>query len=281
MPTFTAPDGIRLAYRTAGEGDLLVCLPGPMADAAYLGDLGGLDRHRRLVLLDLRGTGESATPADAGSYRCDRQVGDVEALRDHLGLSRMDLLGHSGGTNLAVQYAARHPDAVSKLVLITPSLIGVGIPVSAELRRATAQLRKDEPWYPAAAVALAAIGSGQATDADWEALTPLRYGRWDAAAQQHYAESSKRMNLAVVEAFAADGAFTPEATRAALATFAAPVLLLAGEVDLNSPPPAVADHAALFPDATLAVQPGAGHQPWLDDPERFVELVTAFLGPPS
>ncbi|MEU8229407.1 alpha/beta hydrolase [Actinoplanes sp. NPDC048967] len=279
MPTFTAPDGTRLAYRTAGEGNPLVCLPGPMADAAYLGDLGGLDRHRRLILLDLRGTGESATPADAGSYRCDRQVGDVEALREHLGLSKMDLLGHSGGTNLAVQYAARHPDAVSKLVLITPSLIGVGIVVSAELRRATAELRKDEPWYPAAAAALAAIGAGKATGADWEALTPLRYGRWDAAAQQHYAESSKRMSPAVVEAFAADGAFTPGATRAALATFAAPVLLLAGEVDLNSPPDAVADHAALFLDATLAVQPAAGHQPWLDDPERFVELVRAFLRP--
>jgi pimeloyl-ACP methyl ester carboxylesterase len=92
---------------------------------------------------------------------------------------------------------------------------------------------------------------------------------------------SKRTNLTIAEAFAADGAFTPEATRAALASFAAPVLLLAGEVDLNSPPPAVAEYAALFPDATLVVQPGAGHQPWLDDPERFVGLVTAFLRPPS
>ncbi|GAA3903646.1 alpha/beta fold hydrolase [Actinoplanes auranticolor] len=277
MPTFSAPDGTRLAYRTAGEGDPLVCLPGPMEDSAYLGDLGGLARHHRLVLLDPRGTGESATPADTGSYRCDRQVGDVAALREHLGLDRMDLLGHSAGGNVAVQYATRHPDAVSKLVLITPSLVGVGIPVPAEMRRATAQLRKNEPWYPAAAAALAAIGAGRGTDADWEALAPLRYGRWDAAAQRQHAESSKRMNPAIAEAFAADGAFTPEATRAALATFAAPVLLLAGEVDLNSPPPAVTDYAALFPDATLVVQPGAGHQPWLDDPERFVAAVATFL----
>jgi pimeloyl-ACP methyl ester carboxylesterase len=48
------------------------------------------------------------------------------------------------------------------------------------------------------------------------------------------------------------------------------VLLIAGEYDLNSPPAAVAEYAALFPDAALVVQPGAGHHPWLDDPERFV-----------
>ena len=119
MPTFSAPDDTLLAYRTAGDGDPVVCLPGgPMQDSIYLGDLGGLSRHRQLVVLDLRGTGRSATPDDASSYRCDRIVDDVEALREHLGLARMDLLGHSAGVNLAVLYAARYPENVSRLALI-------------------------------------------------------------------------------------------------------------------------------------------------------------------
>jgi pimeloyl-ACP methyl ester carboxylesterase len=261
-----------------GEGDPLVCVPGgPMQDADYLGDLGGLARHRRLVLLDPRGTGRSAVPGDPASYRCDRQVADIEALREHLGLSRIDLLAHSAGTNLAVLYAVRRPAAIGKLILITPSLFGVGIPVTGEMRRQVAQLRKDEPWYPAAAAALAAIGAGNGTQADWEALTPLRYGRWDAAAQRHHEASEKRINLAAADVFASDGAFSPEATRAALATFPAPVVVLAGEYDLNSPPPAVSEHAALFPDATLIVQPRAGHQPWLDDPDRFVTGLLPYL----
>jgi hypothetical protein len=50
-----------------------------MQASAYLGDLGGLSAHRWLVLLDLRGTGESAIPADPATYRCDRQVDHVEA----------------------------------------------------------------------------------------------------------------------------------------------------------------------------------------------------------
>ncbi|MEV0589623.1 alpha/beta hydrolase, partial [Nonomuraea sp. NPDC050310] len=86
MPYFTSYDGTTLAYRRTGEGEPLVCLPGgPMRASAYLGDLGGLAGHRRLIMLDLRGTGDSATPDDHQTYRCDRQVEDVEALRVHLG----------------------------------------------------------------------------------------------------------------------------------------------------------------------------------------------------
>lgn len=49
MPTVTAPDGTRLAYRAAGTGDPLLCLPGgPMRDSRYLADLGGLAAHRHL-----------------------------------------------------------------------------------------------------------------------------------------------------------------------------------------------------------------------------------------
>ena len=56
MPAFSAPDGTELAYHVRGEGPPLLCLPGgPMHASAYLGDLGGLAAHRRLVLLDFWG----------------------------------------------------------------------------------------------------------------------------------------------------------------------------------------------------------------------------------
>jgi len=119
---FDSADGTRLAYRRTGEGRPLVCIPGgPMQASAYLADLGGLQAHHSTLLLDLRGTGKSAVPAEPASYRCDRQVDDVEALRRHLGLDRLDLAGHSAGATLALMYAARYPERISRLVLITPS----------------------------------------------------------------------------------------------------------------------------------------------------------------
>ncbi|GAB2620440.1 alpha/beta hydrolase [Streptomyces capparidis] len=274
MPTFSAPDGTRLAYRVHGDGDPLVCLPGGPADSAYLGDLGGLSAHRRLIVLDLRGTGRSAIPDDTSTYRCDRLTGDVEALREHLGLPRMDVLAHSAGANIAAQYAARFPRRLRRLALIGPGTAAVGVPITGETRRELARLRKDEPWFPAAFAALEAITAG--TGSDWEAIAPFLRGRWDAAARRHHA-AGRPDNPEAVALFSAEGAFTPRATRAALASCLAPVLLLTGEFDLNSPPRSTAEFAALFPRATLVVQPASGHYPWLDDAGRFVTATAAFL----
>src|SRR5918995_3787249 len=149
MGTLVSVDGTRLAHHRAGEGPPLVCLPGgPMQASAYLGDLGGLSAHRSLVLLDLRGTGESAVPADPTSYRCDRLVDDVEALRAHLGRDRVDLLGHSAGGTLAVLYAARYPDRIGRLALVTPSPRAVGLEITDAARRQVAELRRGEGLVP-------------------------------------------------------------------------------------------------------------------------------------
>ncbi|MET8155786.1 alpha/beta hydrolase [Sphaerisporangium sp. NPDC005289] len=257
----------------------MICLPGgPMQDPAYLSDLGGLSAHRRLVMVNLRGTGGSATPADPATYRCDRLVDDVEALREHLGLDQVDLLAHSAGANLAVLYAARHPERVSRLALITPSTMAVGVAVTGHDRREAARLRAGEPWFPEAFAALERVTEGKANAQDWEAIVPFWYGRWDAEAKDHHAAEDGQRNDEAAGVYAAEGAFDPDATRAALAGFQAPVLLLAGEADVAAPPSAMAEVAALFPGATLVVQRGGGHFPWLDDPGRFVATTAGFLG---
>jgi pimeloyl-ACP methyl ester carboxylesterase len=278
MPTFTAPDGTELAYHVVGEGEPLLCLPGgPMRASAYLGDLGGLSRRRRLILLDLRGTGGSGIPADPATYRCDRQVGDVEALRDHLGLDRVDVLAHSAGGDLAILYAARHPQRIRSLALITARARALGVDFTEEHRREAAALRTAEPWFKAAHQAYEAVWAGSPTDADWDAIAPFFYGRWDAAAQAHAASDVEQSNVEAADIYAASGAFHPAATRAALAALDARVLVLAGEVDSGPLPRVAAVIAQLFPGAELAVQPAAGHFPWLDDPLRFSRTVTAFL----
>ncbi|MFF3641487.1 alpha/beta fold hydrolase [Streptomyces sp. NPDC002564] len=278
MPTFSAYDGTELAYHEKGDGEPLLCLPGgPMRAAAYFGDLGGLTAHRRLILLDLRGTGDSAVPDDPATYRCDRLVDDVEALREHLGLERIDLLGHSASGNLATLYAARRPKRVRALVLVTPATHSVGLTVTDRDHRDAAALRAGEPWYPAAEAALEEIAAGRATAEVWNALAPLAYGRWDATAQAHRAAGATEKNADAAAAFYAEGAFDPPATRAALTALAAPVLVLAGEWDSGPNPAHAEEFAALFPHGVRQVQPRGAHFPWLDDPEWFVRRVAGFL----
>src|SRR3954447_19647123 len=264
----SADDGTRLALHVHGEGEPLLCLPGgPMPHSPYFLALGGLAEHRAFARLDLRGTGESGVPADPASYRCDRQVADVEAARRHLGLDRLDLVGHSAGANLAYRYAEHHPDRVGRLLLVTPSTRGVGIEISDDDRTAQARRRSGEPWSAEAAAALERVQAGSEDEADWWQVSAFMYGRWDDETRAYEAWMDERRRPQAAMVYGAEGAFDPEATRAALARLDVPVLVLAGGWDAGNPPLVMAEVAALFPRGEVVVQAGAGHFPWVDDPD--------------
>lgn len=279
MPGFASYDGTEIGYRVAGDGPPLVCLPGgPGRAAEYLGDLGGLDRSLRLILPDIRGVGLSADPADPATFRVDRLVSDVESLRGHLGLERMDLLAHSAGSVLATLYAAAYPERLSRLILVTPGLAAVGVDSPEGQIRAKLARRQAEPWYPAAVAALERIMAGELTMDAYRASRPLFYGRWDEAARAHATVGISERHQAARDGYFAGASFDPTATRAALKALAARVLLYAGDVDALVTPAAVREAAAAFKDATVVVQPGAGHFPWLDDPAAFSAAIAQFLG---
>jgi pimeloyl-ACP methyl ester carboxylesterase len=281
MAHFTSWDGIRLGYRRAGHGRPLVCLPGgPGRTPDYLGDLGGLAGIRELILPDTRGTGASEVPADPGTFRCDRLAQDVEALRAELGLARMDLLAHSAAGSVALLYAAAHPKRIDHLVLVTPGLRALGLELTGEEQQAAMRRRSAEPWYPAAAAAAQAAEAGDDSDQTRLAYLPFFYGRWDEAARAHAFVGMSERARPVRAGMYCDGAFDPPVTRAALAGLAAPVLVFAGEADIGPTPEFAAEAVRLFPGWSLAVQPGAGHFPWLDDPAWFTAAVTAFLDDP-
>ncbi|MEU6149296.1 alpha/beta hydrolase [Actinosynnema sp. NPDC047251] len=278
MPRFTTHDGTESAYHLTGSGDPLLCVPGgPGRASRYLGDLGGLGAHRQLVLLDNRGTGDSAAPADPASYRRDRLAADVEALRAHLGLDRVDLLGHSAGAGIAIAYAEQHPDRPSSLILLTPALSAVGLAATEQDWADHAATVAHQPWQADAVRALLAWSGGEDTRENRLAAAPLFYGRWDEAAHAHAEAEESERNPDAQAGYRAPGAFDPDRTRAALAALRVPTLALAGGADPLSPPHLVRQLAALIPGAAYAEVPDAGHFPWLDDPRCLVDTIAAFL----
>src|SRR5690349_19460105 len=152
-----AGSGCRLWYETRGAGPDLMCIPGgPGISSRLLGTLGGLDRDCRLVLVDLRGPGRSDVPG-TDAYGLADYVSDVEAVRAHLDLARMSLLGHSAGGYVALRYAATYPDRVERLVLV-----GAAARVAAEheaIEESMRAGRSQEPWYPEAIAAGNAIAA--------------------------------------------------------------------------------------------------------------------------
>ena len=114
----TTSDGRALSYKSVGSGPILVCHPGgPGASGRYFGDLGGLAQRFTVVRLDPRGTGGSDRPAD-GSYLLEDYAADLSALRAHLGVERLNLLGHSHGGFVAMVYAATYPEQTGRLILL-------------------------------------------------------------------------------------------------------------------------------------------------------------------
>ena len=278
MTTFAAPDGTRLAYREVGAGPALLCVPGgPGRAAAYLEDLAGLAERRTLVLLDNRGTGHSEVPADPASLRFDRLADDVEALRAHLGLPTADVLGHSAGSIVAQVWAARYPQRVGRLVLVTPSdrLQGGDRGDVAEIRAG----RADEPWYADAASAQAALADAPPAQQQplVRATRPFFYGRWDERTRAHAATADTQSNRRAELGFGLDAAGDVSDVLAGLREVRAPVLVVGGERDAVTGVAAVHRVAAGFPAATAVVLPRAGHFPWVDEPEAFRALVEPFL----
>lgn len=278
MGYFASYDGVELAYRLSGDGSPLVCLPGgPGRAAEYLGDLGGLGSSRQLVLLDPRGVGLSSDPVDAATFRVDRLVHDVEALRVHLGLERVDLLAHSAGANLALLYAAAFPERISRLILVTPGLGAVGVDGDEAEFEAALERSAAEPWYSVARAALEKIFAGDLSIETFRASRPLFYGRWDEAARTHATVGVADRHMAARLGYFAGVDIDPAAITSALTKLSAPVLLLVGEADPMVTPAMARAAAQVFNDATVVIQPGAGHFPWVDDPVGFASAVNAFL----
>jgi len=278
MTSFASYDGTEIFYRELGDGAPLVCLPGgPARAGVYLGDLGGLSRHRRLIVPDQRGSGQSGDPADQETLRVDRLVEDVEALRAHLGLERMDLLAHSAGAVLATMYAAVYPQRLSRLLLITPGLITVDGDEDDALEARLAQ-RSGEPWYAAARPAADAIILGDRSVENLIAARPFYYGRWDEAAREHAAVGISPRSQAARDGFLRDVKPNVPLIKQGLARLTAPVLLYVGELDPFVTADAARAAAAEFGDAVVVVQSDAGHYPWIDNPAAFCAALAGFLG---
>ena len=109
-----AGNGVKLYYRLVGTGSEPVVLihGGPGFTSDYLADdLMPMARNHSLLVYDQRGIGRSTLVSDSTALAAERYVEDLEAIRKHLGLEQLTLLGHSWGVVPATLYAMQYPRA--------------------------------------------------------------------------------------------------------------------------------------------------------------------------
>ena len=112
-------NGVMIWYEEFGKGEpLMIVHGGPGATHDYfLPYLIPLARNNRLIFIDERGSGKSEQLEDVKKYTVENMAEDVEAVRQALGLGKINLLGHSYGGVLAQAYALKYQEHLSHLIL--------------------------------------------------------------------------------------------------------------------------------------------------------------------
>ncbi len=280
-------NGARISYRIAGIWDgrsaPLVYLAGGPGGNSYVFERSAgplLEPNHLLVYYDQRGTGRSERPA-SGDYRIATLVDDIEALRVHLGVPKIAVLGHSFGVLLALEYAALYPGNVEAAIL------SGGLWNAPEsCREHGEQLARLHPEAHAAM-----LSAGQPTDDQW---CERVFGALSGEARERFNEANMFPNRATLELLnRMEGESglrnTGELSRAVFREgllrwrfsgserVTAPVLVVGGSLDYAAGPRAQRLLASRLPNARYVEYAGLGHWMFLEDPQRFAADVSRFL----
>lgn len=282
VPSGTA----RLYVREVGHGrPIVVVHGGPDFDHEYLlPDLDRLAELFRLVYYDQRGRGRSFTGEGPGDVTMASEVEDLDLIRDWSRSDSVAVLGHSWGGLVAMEYAVRHPDRVSHLILMNTA------PAShadmLELRRALAASRSPEDVARMTALISDPTYLRGDIDADAE------YYRIHFRPALHRREHLDRVVGRLRAAFRPDGIVAARAIEDSLYAqtwsreaydliprlrrLRVPTLVIHGDHDFV--PLDIARHiASAIPGARLLVLRDCGHFAYLEQPERVRDAITKFL----
>ena len=274
---FTTPAGLTLSYERRGSGPLLVCHPGgPGCSAAEFRDFAGLDGTFDLLFLSPRG---SAGSDPAEDYSLASYAADVEALREHLGVEQLDLLGFSHGGMVAMAYAAAYGPRVRRLVL-AGTLALWDDEAQAAMERGI-EARRGEPWFDEAQRAIAEEQAGDFSSVDdlitnTQRQAPLYFHRWEGNERvgrelfSDFAYSEPLHQFNTVE-------FPTLDLRPELRAIAAPTLVVAGEDDMIAGPVCGEAIVRELSDGRLVTIPATGHFLYVEQPEAFRAALTQFL----
>lgn len=269
------------------DGPGLVCEGGRMVERPVLfmlhggpgGDHAGFKSQAtanlrdvaQIVYVDHRGSGRSAA-ADPSTYTLDENIQDVDALREHLGLEKISILGSSYGGMVAQGYAIQFPDRLDNLVLVAtaPSYRFLDDAKRIVQERGTPeQIRVCERLWDGA------FESMEQLREYYELMSPMYATTFDAstfdATWHRGIRNFEQLNLGF-GGFLRTFDFTDQ-----LHTVTCPTLVLAGAHDWICPPNHSREITARIPRAHLKIFANSSHSIAADEPAAFEAALRGFL----
>ena len=251
---------------------------GPGGDhTGFKPGMSPLASHMQLVYIDHRGHGRSAG-GDPALYTLDENVSDLEALRLHLGLGPVVVIGTSYGGMVAMAYAARHPASISKLVLIVTAADG-GF-------RARAKSWIAQHGTPDQQRVCTLLWEGRFETPEqmmeyYAVMGPLYSKSYDPAQATPTRSRATYTPAAINNAFKPDGFLDRLDLRPELHRIAAPTLILAGRHDWICPPDYSEELHRLIANSELHVFENSSHSIRADEPEALNGMIADFVAEPG
>jgi proline iminopeptidase len=230
-----------------------------------------LAQKRPVVFYDQRGTGRS--PALAADQSCNLadQIADLEAVRAHLGVAKIDLLGSSWGGYLVMAYAASHPEHIRHLVILDSAA-----PKQSDTKYLFKEVFPDVMERQESYAFADEMGDAKATEAGiQEYVSMIFYSPEKRDAFLAKVAPKMVLNKKVNQAISADLErfdLNPE-----LHKFTFPTLVITGRYDMNVAPIVAWNIHRAIPGSKLAVFERSGHFPFYEEPEEFVRVIEEFL----
>jgi class 3 adenylate cyclase/pimeloyl-ACP methyl ester carboxylesterase len=266
-----APDGVRLAYAISGQGPPLVKTANWLNHLEYDWQnpiwhhfLTGLSKDRTLIRYDARGNGLSDW--DVAEISFEAWVSDLETVIEAANLKQFPLLGISQGCAISIAYAARHPERVSRLILLGGFALGASkrSPQEAAKRKALATLMRLE-WganNPAIRQLFAAALMPDATKEQADTFNELQRRTTSAECAARYFETTAEFDVTGL-----------------LPQVRAPTLVMHARGDAQIPMEVGRQLAAGIPGAKFVALQGNNHILLEQDQatERFFEEIKLFL----
>lgn len=253
-------NGVRLRFRDEGEGPAVVLLHGWTLDLEiWEPQARDLARDLRVIRPDRRGFGLSAGTPDAAA-----DAADLEALLDHLRVTRATVVGMSQGARAAIAFALRHPERVPGLVLDGPPGAAAGLAGGDEQDYSFDEFRR-----------LAQSAGLDAFRGAWRAHPLMRLHTSDAGAQRLLARVLARYPGR--DLLENQPALAAKVAPAALGRFSMPLLVINGALDTPQRLSAGEHFCRLLPRVERTLIPGAGHVANLDNPPAYNEVIRQFL----
>ncbi len=267
---------VSLFAEVIGEGaPLLLMHGGPGADHWTMLPFRRLADRFTVVFYDHRCNGRSRG-APVTSMTWENLTADADALRETLGFERWAVLGHSFGGHVALEYALRYPDSLSRLVLLDTGGDGWWSQHNAP------EILAGRGYSPAKVELARRWFNGEC--APWEFMPTLMrlgsaynpYTSFASAAREILAERRSRMRPEALT-FAGRYLIKGWSVMDRLGEIAVPTLVMAGRDDFIFPPEHQAQLAAGIPKAQLRIIERAGHDPHSERPDEVMGAVRDFL----